>query len=130
MTPMHARWQMQCETRMFSMGLSVADILTPEMVKTMAERPLIFAMANPDPEIKYELARKPAQMRLWPQGVRIIPTRSTMCLGFPYIFRGALDVRARAINEEMKVAASQALAALTKEDVPDSVLARLWSGSC
>jgi malate dehydrogenase (oxaloacetate-decarboxylating)(NADP+) len=103
-------------------GLSVADILTPDMVKTMAERPLIFAMANPDPEIKYELAKEARPDAIVATGRSDYPNQINNVLGFPYIFRGALDVRARAINEEMKVAASQALAALTKEDVPDSVL--------
>ena len=103
-------------------GLSVADILKPEMVKTMAERPLIFAMANPDPEIKYELAREARPDAIVATGRSDYPNQINNVLGFPFIFRGALDVRARAINEEMKVAASHALAALTREDVPDSVL--------
>ena len=103
-------------------GLSVANILTPEMVKTMAERPLIFAMANPDPEIKYEVAREARPDAIVATGRSDYPNQINNVLGFPFIFRGALDVRARAINEEMKVAASRALSALTKEDVPDSVL--------
>ena len=103
-------------------GLSIADILTPAMVKTMAERPLIFAMANPDPEIRYELARESRPDAIVATGRSDYPNQINNVLGFPFIFRGALDVRAKAINEEMKVAASRALAALTKEDVPDSVL--------
>lgn len=103
-------------------GLSIADILTPAMVKTMAERPLIFAMANPDPEIKYELAREARPDAIVATGRSDYPNQINNVLGFPYIFRGALDVRARAINEEMKVAASRSLSALAKEDVPDSVL--------
>lgn len=103
-------------------GLSVADILTPEMVLTMAERPLIFAMANPDPEIKYELARATRPDAIVATGRSDYPNQINNVLGFPFIFRGALDVRARAINEEMKIAAARALADLTKEDVPDSVL--------
>ncbi len=103
-------------------GLSVADILTPEMVKAMAARPLIFAMANPDPEIKYELAREARPDAIIATGRSDYPNQINNVLGFPFIFRGALDVRARAINEEMKVAATMALASLTKEDVPDSVL--------
>jgi malate dehydrogenase (oxaloacetate-decarboxylating)(NADP+) len=103
-------------------GLSIADILTPDMVKTMAERPLIFAMANPDPEIKYELAKEARPDAIVATGRSDYPNQINNVLGFPYIFRGALDVRARAINEEMKIAASRALAELTKEDVPDSVL--------
>jgi malate dehydrogenase (oxaloacetate-decarboxylating)(NADP+) len=103
-------------------GLSIADILTPEMVKTMAERPLIFAMANPDPEIRYELAREARPDAIVATGRSDYPNQINNVLGFPFIFRGALDVRARSINEEMKVAASRALAQLTKEDVPDSVL--------
>ncbi len=103
-------------------GLSSADVLTPEMVKTMAERPLIFALANPDPEIKYELAREARPDSIVATGRSDYPNQINNVLGFPYIFRGALDVRARAINEEMKVAAAHALAALAREDVPDSVL--------
>jgi len=103
-------------------GLSVADILKPEMVKTMAERPLIFAMSNPDPEIKYELAREARPDAIVATGRSDYPNQINNVLGFPFIFRGALDVRAKAINEEMKVAAAYALANLTKEDVPDSVL--------
>ena len=103
-------------------GLSVADVLTPEMVKTMAERPIIFAMANPDPEIKYELAKEARPDAIVATGRSDYPNQVNNVLGFPFIFRGALDVRARAINEEMKVAAAYALANLTKEDVPDSVL--------
>ncbi len=103
-------------------GLSIADILTPEMVKSMAERPLVFAMANPDPEIRYELAKEARPDAIVATGRSDYPNQINNVLGFPFIFRGALDVRARAINEEMKVAAAHALAALTKEDVPDSVL--------
>jgi len=103
-------------------GLSIANILSPEMVKSMAERPLIFAMANPDPEIRYELAREARPDAIIATGRSDYPNQINNVLGFPFIFRGALDVRARAINEEMKVAASKALSALTKEDVPDSVL--------
>ena len=103
-------------------GLSVADILTPEMIVHMADRPLIFAMANPDPEIKYELACKTRPDAIVATGRSDYPNQINNVLGFPFIFRGALDVRARAINEEMKVAATKALADLTKEDVPDSVL--------
>ncbi|HEY5671546.1 MAG TPA: NADP-dependent malic enzyme [Anaerolineales bacterium] len=103
-------------------GLSIANILTPEMVKTMAESPLIFAMANPDPEIRYELAKEARPDAIVATGRSDYPNQINNVLGFPFIFRGALDVRAKAINEEMKVAASHALSALTKEDVPDSVL--------
>jgi malate dehydrogenase (oxaloacetate-decarboxylating)(NADP+) len=103
-------------------GLSVADVLTPEMVRSMAERPIIFAMANPDPEIKYDLAKEVRPEAIVATGRSDFPNQVNNVLGFPFIFRGALDVRARAINEEMKVAAAYALAKLTKEDVPDSVL--------
>ncbi len=104
------------------LGLSVADILTPDMVKTMAERPLIFAMANPNPEIRYELAKEVRPDAIVGTGRSDYPNQINNVLGFPFIFRGALDVRARAINDEMKIAAAQALAALAHEDVPDSVL--------
>ncbi|MGC8856687.1 MAG: NADP-dependent malic enzyme [Anaerolineae bacterium] len=103
-------------------GLSVANVLTPEMVKSMAEDPIIFAMANPDPEIRPELAKEARPDVIIATGRSDYPNQVNNVLGFPFIFRGALDVRARAINEEMKFAASQALAALAKEDVPDSVL--------
>jgi malate dehydrogenase (oxaloacetate-decarboxylating)(NADP+) len=103
-------------------GLSVADVLTPEMVKTMADQPIIFAMANPDPEIKYELAKEVRPDAIVATGRSDYPNQVNNVLGFPFIFRGALDVRASAINDEMKIAAAYALAALTKEDVPDSVL--------
>ena len=103
-------------------GLSIADVLTPEMVKTMADRPLIFAMANPDPEIRYELAKEARPDAIVATGRSDYPNQINNVLGFPFIFRGALDVRARAINDEMKVAASHALADLARQDVPDSVL--------
>ncbi len=103
-------------------GLSAADLLTPEMVRTMAERPLIFAMANPDPEIGYQAAKLARPDAIVATGRSDYPNQINNVLGFPFIFRGALDVRARAINEEMKVAAAKALAALAKQDVPDSVL--------
>ncbi|MBT3241058.1 MAG: NADP-dependent malic enzyme [Chloroflexi bacterium] len=103
-------------------GLSVADVLTPEMVKTMAKDPIIFAMANPDPEINYDLAKEVRPDSIVATGRSDYPNQVNNVLGFPFIFRGALDVRAHSINEEMKLAATKALAALTKEDVPDSVL--------
>lgn len=103
-------------------GLSAANVLTPEMIKTMAERPIIFALANPDPEIRYELAKEARPDSIVATGRSDYPNQINNVLGFPFIFRGALDVRAKAINEEMKFAASQALYKLTKEDVPDSVL--------
>lgn len=103
-------------------GLSVANVLTPEMVKSMAQDPIVFAMANPDPEIKYELAKATRSDIIIATGRSDYPNQVNNVLGFPFIFRGALDVRAKAINDDMKFAASQALAALTKEDVPDSVL--------
>jgi len=103
-------------------GLSIANVLTPAMVKTMAERPFICAMANPDPEIKYELAKEANPNAIVATGRSDYPNQVNNVLGFPFIFRGALDVRAKAINEEMKFAASQALYHLTREDVPDYVL--------
>jgi malate dehydrogenase (oxaloacetate-decarboxylating)(NADP+) len=103
-------------------GLSVANVLTPEMVKTMAKDPIVFAMANPDPEIMPELAKAARKDVIIATGRSDYPNQINNVLGFPFIFRGALDVRARAINEDMKFAASKALALLAKEDVPDSVL--------
>jgi len=103
-------------------GLSVANVLLPEMVKSMAENPIIFAMANPDPEIRYELAKEARPDSIVATGRSDYPNQVNNVLGFPFIFRGALDVRAKAINDDMKFAASQALYHLAKEDVPDSVL--------
>ena len=103
-------------------GLSVAGVLTQDMVKTMAKDPIIFAMANPTPEIMPELALEVRPDCIIATGRSDYPNQVNNVLGFPFIFRGALDVRASAINEEMKVAAVKALADLTKEDVPDSVL--------
>ncbi|HEX9019248.1 MAG TPA: malic enzyme-like NAD(P)-binding protein [Anaerolineaceae bacterium] len=103
-------------------GLSAANIVTPEMVKRMAANPIIFPMANPDPEICYELAREARPDAIVATGRSDYPNQINNVLGFPFIFRGALDVRARAINEAMKVAASQALARLAKEPIPPSVL--------
>jgi malate dehydrogenase (oxaloacetate-decarboxylating)(NADP+) len=110
-------------------GLSVANVLSPEMVKTMAEDPIIFAMANPDPEIKPELARDARKDVIIATGRSDYVNQVNNVLGFPFIFRGALDVRAKQINEEMKFAASQALAALAKEDVPDSVIRAYGGGA-
>src|SRR5512141_1027806 len=103
-------------------GLSVANVMTPEMVKSMAKDPIVFAMANPDPEINPDLAKEARRDVIIATGRSDYPNQINNVLGFPFIFRGALDVRARAINDEMKFAASQALASLAKEDVPDSVL--------
>ena len=103
-------------------GLSVADLLKPEMVKTMAKDPIIFAMANPDPEIKYELAKEARPDAIVATGRSDYPNQVNNVLGFPFIFRGALDVSATGINDEMKIAAALSLAKLAKEDVPDSVL--------
>ena len=108
-------------------GLSVANVLSPEMVKSMASDPIIFAMANPDPEIKPELAHAARKDVIMATGRSDYPNQVNNVLGFPFIFRGALDVRAKQINEEMKFAASKALAALAKEDVPDSVI-RAYGG--
>jgi malate dehydrogenase (oxaloacetate-decarboxylating)(NADP+) len=103
-------------------GLSVGNVVTAEMVKTMAPNPVIFALANPDPEIPYEVAVEARPDAVLATGRSDCPNQVNNVLGFPFIFRGALDVRAKAINEPMKLAATRALAALAKEDVPDSVL--------
>jgi len=103
-------------------GLSVGDCVTGEMLQVMADRPIIFAMANPTPEISYERAKAARPDAIVATGRSDFPNQVNNVLGFPGIFRGALDVRARAINEDMKVAATHALVALAKEDVPDSVL--------
>ena len=103
-------------------GLSVANCVTPAMLQSMAARPIIFALANPTPEISYDDAKAARSDCIVATGRSDFPNQVNNVLGFPFIFRGALDVRARAINETMKVAATQALASLAKEDVPDSVL--------
>ena len=103
-------------------GLSAANIVTPEMLKPMRADPIIFPMANPDPEICYELARAARPDAIVATGRSDYPNQINNVLGFPFIFRGALDVRARAVNNEMKIAASQALAALAKEPVSADVL--------
>ncbi len=102
-------------------GLSVKGAFTQEMIRSMADRPIVFAMANPDPEITYDDAKAARSDIIMATGRSDYPNQVNNVLGFPFIFRGALDVRATAINEEMKLAATHALAALTKEDVPDSV---------
>ncbi len=104
-------------------GLSMGGIVKPEMVKSMAERPIIFALANPDPEIGYDEARSVRNDLIMATGRSDYPNQVNNVLGFPFIFRGALDVRASMINEEMKTAATHALASLAqKEDIPPSVL--------
>jgi len=102
-------------------GLSVGNVVTKEMVKSMAKKPIVFAMANPDPEISYEDATEVRNDIIMATGRSDYPNQVNNVLGFPYIFRGALDVRATTINEEMKLAAVKALATLTKEPVPDIV---------
>jgi malate dehydrogenase (oxaloacetate-decarboxylating)(NADP+) len=104
-------------------GLSVAGALTPEMAAAMAPKPVIFAMANPDPEIAPEEVAKVRDDAIVATGRSDYPNQINNVLGFPYIFRGALDVRARAINDPMKIAAAQAIAELAREDVPDMVAA-------
>ena len=103
-------------------GVSGPNLVTPEMLRTMAEDPIVFAMANPDPEISYDLAVGARKDVIMATGRSDYPNQVNNVLGFPFIFRGALDVRAKAINNEMKMAASRALAALAKEDVPEVVL--------
>jgi malate dehydrogenase (oxaloacetate-decarboxylating)(NADP+) len=102
-------------------GLSKGNVVSQDMVKSMAKRPVIFAMANPDPEITYDDAKAARSDVIMATGRSDYPNQVNNVLGFPFIFRGALDVRAKQINEEMKLAASHALAKLAKEDVPDSV---------
>ncbi len=108
-------------------GVSVAGLVTQEMVKSMADNPIIFAMANPDPEITYEDAMEARPDVIMATGRSDYPNQVNNVLGFPFIFRGALDVAATEINEQMKLAAAHALADLAKEDVPDSVI-RAYGG--
>ncbi len=104
------------------LGLSVANMLTPEMLSTMAPQPIVFAMANPNPEISYEDAMATRDDLIFATGRSDYPNQINNVLGFPFIFRGALDVRATSINEEMKLAATKALAAVAREPVPEVVL--------
>ena len=130
MNPYKARFAHRTEARSLSdavkgadvlVGLSVKGAFTAEMLQSMAVRPIVFAMANPDPEITYEDALAARKDAIVATGRSDFPNQVNNVLGFPFIFRGALDVHATAINEEMKLAATVALAALAKEDVPDSV---------
>ncbi|WP_224484082.1 NADP-dependent malic enzyme [Robertkochia aurantiaca] len=102
-------------------GLSIANIVSPEMLRSMADNPVVFAMANPDPEIDYNLAINTREDIIMATGRSDHPNQVNNVLGFPFIFRGALDVRATKINEEMKMAAVKALAELAKEPVPEQV---------
>ena len=128
--PYKARFARQTELRTLTEALRDADVLvgfsakgavTPDMLKVMAPRPIVFALANPDPEITPEDARSSRNDLIMATGRSDYPNQVNNVLGFPFVFRGALDVRASAINEEMKLAATRALAALAREDVPDSV---------
>lgn len=103
------------------LGLSKGDIVSPEMINTMADNPIVFALANPDPEIPYKTAIKTREDIIMATGRSDHPNQVNNVLGFPFIFRGALDVRATCINEEMKMAAVNAIAELARESVPESV---------
>jgi len=103
------------------LGLSVAGVVTPDMLRSMADRPIVFALANPDPEISYEAACAARNDVIFATGRSDYPNQINNVLGFPYIFRGALDTRASAINEQMKLAAVRAIASLAKEPVPETV---------
>ena len=102
-------------------GLSIADIVSPEMLVSMTKDPIVFAMANPNPEIAYDLAIDTRDDIIMATGRSDHPNQVNNVLGFPFIFRGALDVRATKINEAMKMAAVKALADLAKEPVPEQV---------
>jgi len=131
MNPYKARFARPTEARTLAdamkgadvfVGVSGKDLLTPEMLLTMADKPIVFAMANPDPEITYDLALATRADVIMATGRSDYPNQVNNVLGFPFIFRGALDVRAKAINNEMKLAAAHALANLAREDVPEQVL--------
>ncbi|MGP8245798.1 MAG: malic enzyme-like NAD(P)-binding protein, partial [Bryobacteraceae bacterium] len=131
MNPYKARFAAHTECRTLAealvgadvfFGLSTGGAVSPDMVKTMAPDPLIFALANPDPEIAYDVAVAARPDAIVATGRSDYPNQVNNVLGFPFIFRGALDVRATTINDQMKLAATRALATLAKEDVPDSVL--------
>ena len=103
------------------LGLSAAKAMSTDMIKSMADKPIVFAMANPEPEIMPDVAKKARPDAIIATGRSDYPNQVNNVLGFPYIFRGALDVRATAINEDMKIAAANAIAMLAREDVPDEV---------
>ena len=103
------------------LGLSVKDVVSVEMVQSMNERPIVFALANPDPEIAYDKAMASRDDIIFATGRSDYPNQINNVLGFPYIFRGALDCRARCINEDMKLAAAKAIAALARTEVPDAI---------
>ena len=105
------------------LGLSAKDVVTKEMIKSMSKNPIIFACANPDPEIKPELIDEVRSDAIVATGRSDYPNQVNNLIGFPYIFRGALDVRAKIINDEMKMAAAKAIALLAREEVPDEVVA-------
>jgi len=110
-------------------GVSVKDLLSQDMVRSMAKNPIVFAMANPDPEIAYEEAKAARPDVIIATGRSDYPNQVNNVLGFPFIFRGALDVRAKGITDEMKIAATMALSELAREDVPDSVLRAYGGGA-
>ena len=112
-------------------GLSIGGLVDQEMVRSMADNPIVFAMANPDPEIGYEAAKDAREDTvIMATGRSDYPNQVNNVLGFPFIFRGALDVRATEINEEMKVAAAEALAELARKDVPDAVVKAYGDQPC
>ncbi|MEM7495869.1 MAG: NADP-dependent malic enzyme [Myxococcota bacterium] len=111
------------------LGLSAANVVTQDMVRAMAESPIIFALANPDPEIDYHAAKQARSDAVVATGRSDCPNQVNNVLGFPFLFRGALDVRARHINQEMKIAAARAVAALAKEEVPETVRLAYGNGS-
>ncbi len=105
------------------LGLSKADVVTPEMILSMAPKPIVFALANPSPEIAYEVAVATRPDLIFATGRSDYPNQINNVLGFPYIFRGALDCRASKINEDMKIGAVKAIAALARKPVPESISA-------
>ena len=111
------------------LGLSVADVLTPDMIMTMASNPIVFALANPEPEIAYDLAISTRADIIFATGRSDYPNQINNVLGFPYIFRGALDCGATTINEEMKIAAARAIASLAREQVPEAMAKAYGVGS-
>ena len=118
-------WTMQLDNADVFLGLSAKGALTKAMVKKMAKNPIIFACANPDPEILPEEIEEVRNDAIIATGRSDYPNQVNNLIGFPYIFRGALDVRSKTINEEMKVAAAHAIAKLAREDVPDEVVAAM-----
>ncbi len=120
--PIRRHWQMQCKVADVFIGVAAANLVSQDMVKSMANNPIVFALSNPDPEISFADANEARNDLIMATGRSDYPNQVNNVLGFPFIFRGALDARASEINIEMKIAAVHALRDLAKLEVPQDVL--------